>query len=53
MKQNDYPAPEELGRDDEWLVSDELSDDQIEYLVERNRSAFRRAWFEYISEFDS
>lgn len=53
MKQNDCPVTEELRRDDEWLVSDELSDEQIEYLVERNRSSFRRAWFEYISEFYS
>lgn len=49
----DYQRPEEAYFEDDWLTVDDISDEQVERLIEKNRFAFRRAWFEYIEEFDS
>lgn len=49
----DFPVQDDLEWEKEILVSDDASDDDIERLIEMNRPVFRRAWFEYIKEFES
>lgn len=48
-----FPAPDSLEQEEEMLVSIDSSDDDIERAIERSRSSFYWAWFEYIEEFES
>lgn len=52
-KKHDYPASDDFGQDKEILLSYDLSEDETELFIEEMRFAFRRAWFEYIEEFES
>lgn len=52
-KKYDYPAPDDFEQDKEILLSYDSSEEETERFIEEMRFAFRRAWFEYIEEFES